>query len=146
MFPYLPKNREILFVPTDNPFMQVARQTAETKSLDLDHKTGAVIVKNNEIIGRGANGSLHHTHNGCDRKKLGSKTGEDYDLCEGCSPKNHAEPQSILDAQKNKKPTTNADLYLWGHWWCCESCWKHMIKAKIKNVYLAEGSKEMFGE
>jgi len=142
--PYLPKGKKILYVKKDNVFMQEAQKVAEEFSLDPGFKTGAVIVKNGEIIGKGANGSEVHEKFGCERKKRNIPTGEGYDLCEGCHPKNHAEQSAILDVQRKNLETQNADLYLWGHFWCCESCWDAMIKAGIKNVYLPENAVELF--
>ncbi len=139
--PYLPKNREILYISGDNKFILEAKKTAERNSLDPAHKTGAVIVKNNKIIGKGANGSEHHEKYGCERKKQNIPTGEGYDLCEGCSPHNHAEQKAIANAQSYKNSCKDADLYLFGHWWVCESCWNCMIKAEIRNVYLEEDAK-----
>ncbi len=136
--PYLPESREILYVPADNKFMQAAQKVAEIKSLDSGFKTGAVIVRDGKIIGQGANGSDFHEKFGCVRKFLKIKTGEKYWLCPGCSPKNHAEQSAIKDAKFRGISTQGADLYLWGHWWCCQSCWKKMIEAGIKNVYLSE--------
>lgn len=134
--PYLPKSREILYVSTENKFMQAAKKVAETKSLDASFKTGAVIVKDGEIIGKGANGSDFHKKFGCVRKFFHIKTGQKYWLCSGCSPKNHAEQSAISDAKYRGISTKGADLYLWGHWWCCQGCWEKMIEAEIENVYL----------
>jgi len=113
---------------------------AETESLDPDHATGAVLVREGEIIGAGANGSTYHEQHGCERKKQNIPTGEGYQLCGGCHPKNHAEQTAIRHCENPNQ----ADLYLWGHWWCCESCWNAMIQADIKNVYLPEGAEGMF--
>lgn len=142
--PYLPKNKEILYVPVNNKFMQKAKLAAKTLSLDPAHATGAVIVKNEKIIGTGANGSSFHKFPGCIRKLLKAKTGTLYWTCPGCSPKNHAEASAIDNALKKNKKTDNTDLYLWGHWWCCEPCWNRMIKAGIKNVYLPDSAVKLF--
>jgi len=144
--PYLPKSREILYVPSDNKFMLAAKKYAEENSQDSAFKTGAVIVSDGKIIGRGANGSDFHEKIGCVRKFFHAPTGKFYWLCPGCSPQNHAEQSAIKDALKNKSPQPplsrggvgGADLYLWGHWWCCQSCWEKMIEAGIRNVYLEE--------
>jgi deoxycytidylate deaminase len=69
-----------------------------------------------------------------------------YWTCSGCSPKFHAEQSAIRNAQKNGHDLHGADLYLWGHWWCCENCWEKMIDVGIKKVFLAEEAKMMFGE
>ncbi len=140
-FPYLPEGREILYVEADNEFMIAAREAAETLSSDHEHPTGVVIVCDEEIIARGANVSDYHEKHGCRRKELNIPTGEQYELCEGCDPRNHAEQVAISQMQE---PCKNADVYLWGHWWCCKSCWKKMIEAGIQNVYLVEGAREKF--
>lgn len=141
-YPYLPPNRTILYVPEDHPMMQAAKDVAQEQSLDSAHPTGAVIVRDNTIIGKGANGSDYHEKYGCERKRLNIPTGEGYDLCDGCHPKNHAEQKAIADANKNNRTTEGADLYLHGHWWCCQSCWGKMIEAGIKDVYLSEDTKK----
>jgi len=105
---------------------------------------GCVIVKEGKIIGKGANGSDFHETHECERVKQNIPTGEGYELCEGCHPKNHSEPRAIQNAKDNGHETDGADLYLWGHWWCCEPCWNVIKAAGINQVYLAEGSHELF--
>ncbi|HEY4516564.1 MAG TPA: deaminase [Candidatus Paceibacterota bacterium] len=145
-YPYLPEGREIKYVPADDPFITEARGYALQNALDDTQKTGSVIVINGKIIGRGANGSEYHTKHGCERVRRGIPTGQQYELCEGCHPKNHSEPRAIADAKKNGHDPKGADLYLWGHWWACEPCWRAMIEAGIKNVYLLEGSEKLFNK
>ncbi len=145
-YPYLPEDREIMYVAADNPFMREAREYARQNALDDTQKIGAVVVKNGEVIGRGANGSDYHKTHECERVKRGIPTGEQYELCEGCHPKNHSEPRAIADAKKNDHDPQGADLYLWGHWWACEPCWNAMIAAGIKNVYMMEGSEKLFNK
>lgn len=142
--PYLPDGREILYVPEGHPFMQAAKKAAETLSLDAGHQTGVVVVLNNQVVGRGANGSGFHKFPGCIRKKIGAPTGQLYWLCPGCSPAHHAEPSALRDATRNGATVDGADLYLWGHWWCCKGCWGRMVKAGVRNVYLVEGAAEKF--
>ncbi len=145
-YPYIPAGREIKFVPLENSFMREAKDFAKKYSLDKTMPNAVVIVKENEIISRGANGSDYHNHHECERVKQNVPSGEGYELCEGCHPKNHGEQQAIRDAVDNKKETTGADVYLWGHWWCCESCWNAMMKAGIRDVYLLEGSEIFFNK
>jgi deoxycytidylate deaminase len=144
--PYLPVGREILYVTIDHEFMQLAKQVAHTESLDSLHPTGAVLVKNGTVVGVGANGSGVHTRYGCVRKWFKIPTGKFYALCSGCSPKNHAEQKAIKAALSAQKNTKGADLYLWGHWWCCQSCWQAMIDAGVKDVYLPEKAWKSFGK
>ena len=145
-YPYIPTGRVFIYVSADNPFMIEAKEYARTHSLDETVQTGAVIVKEGTVIGRGANGSDYHKEHGCERVKRGIPTGQSYELCEGCDPKNHAEPRAIADAKKNGYDTHGANLYLWGHWWACEPCWNAMIEAGIENVHLMEGSERLFNK
>jgi deoxycytidylate deaminase len=145
-YPFLPEGRTIEYVPEADEFMQAAKEQALVYSLDKALKTGAVVVAAGDIIGRGANGSQYHEENECERVRLKMPSGQGYELCEGCHPKNHAEPSAIEDAKKNgnEELLEGASLYLWGHWWCCEPCWAAMIEAGIKHVYLLEGSEVFF--
>ena len=126
--------------------MSTAKEYAKEHSLDKHVPTASVLVLNGEVIGLGANGSNHHEQHGCERVKQNIPTGQGYELCEGCHPKNHSEASAIKNAHDNGKQTEGADLYLWGHWWCCEPCWGAMIAAGIKNVYLAEASEKLFNK
>lgn len=145
-YPYLPEGRTILYVGEDNLFMQEAKKYAQEHSLDKIMPNGTVIVKDGKIIGRGANGSTYHDTHECQRIKQNIPTGQGYELCEGCHPKNHGEPKAIKEAEENGVDTNLADAYIWGHWWCCEPCWNAMISAGIKNVYLLENSKILFNK
>jgi deoxycytidylate deaminase len=144
VYPYLPEGKGILYVPEGNPYMAEAREYARLHSLDDSVKTGSVLVKDTEIIGRGANGSTYHKEHGCERVRQHIPTGQHYELCEGCNPKNHSEPRAIADAVAHGFDTKGADLYLWGHWWLCKPCWNAIRDAGIKSVYLMEGSEKLF--
>jgi deoxycytidylate deaminase len=147
-YPYIPEGESIRYVDAQNEFMGAAKDYAKTHSLDKSIPTGSVIVLDGKIIGRGANGSDYHEKYGCERVKRGIPTGERYDLCEGCHPKNHSEPRAIEDALKNHslQDLKGAALYLWGHWWACEPCWNAIKAAGIKKVYLMEGSNELYNK
>ncbi len=134
-------------VKINNAFLQIAKDVAQTLSLDKAHPTGAVLVQNNKIIGFGWNGSAVHEIKGfCERKKRKVPTGTRYDLCGGCDPHFHAERRAIRQATNKNRDLKNASMYLWGHWWCCQTCEKHLIHHGIANVYLAENAKEIFGK
>lgn len=152
--PYQPEGREILYVSENNPAMARARELCETHTRFCKQPTIAVLVRDGIIIGKGRNGGENPPAI-CIRVQLGCKTGERYDLCPGCDPKNHAEATAIKSVStpspyplpsREREKAKGADLYLYGHWWCCESCWEVMIKAGIKNVYLVEGATERFSE
>jgi deoxycytidylate deaminase len=145
-YPYLPEGRVISYVPQSNDFMKIARSFARKNSLEKIMPGCSVIVKNNFIIGIGTNGSDYHNHHECRRIALKCKTGEGYELCEGCHPKNHSEAKALALAKLCKGATLGADLYLWGHWWCCRACWKLMIEAGINGIYLLEKSEILFNK
>ena len=145
---------EYLYVPGSNFFMGEAEKMAKNYSTDHNWPTGSVVVKDGKIIGRGANQAAlknkwlmnFHRQYFCIRKFLKIKSGQKYWLCPGCSPASlHSEPRAIADAKKYGV-TEGADLYLWGHYWCCEPCQKAIIKAGLVNVYLLEGSDKLFNK
>ncbi len=143
-YPYIPEGRTILYVPSSNVYMIEAKEYARTHSLDKVMPNASFLVKDGVVIGRGANGSTYHDTHECERVKRHMPTGQGYELCEGCHPKNHGEPKAIKDAKEKNVAMEGADIYLWGHWWCCEPCWNEMISAGVKNVYLLENSEVLF--
>lgn len=145
-YPFLPAGRTIQYVESDNPFMQAARTFCLANSLDKSVPTGSVIVRDGVVVGSGANGSSYHESNICERIRQNIPTGQGYDLCEGCHPRNHSEAKAVDDAIAHAQDTQGADLYLWGHWWCCEPCWRRMLEAGIQNVYLLSGSHILFNK
>jgi len=126
--------------------MQAAKAHALMHSLDDAVKTGSAVVINGEVVGLGANGSDYHKEYECERVKQNVPTGEGYDLCEGCHPKNHSEVRAIADALKKASSLENAELYLWGHWWACKPCWDAIEASAIARVYLVEGSERLFNK
>lgn len=147
-YPYIPRGKKIHYTSSENEFIQAAKRYARENSLDETMPTGSVVVYEGKIIGRGANGSDYHSKHGCERVRRGIPTGQGYELCEGCHPKNHSEPKAINDAEKThpQADLKQADLYLWGHWWACEPCWNAINKAGIRNVYLVSGSHKHFNK
>jgi deoxycytidylate deaminase len=151
-YPYLPEGRQFKYVPITDLFMAATKKYTLEFSTDSKQPTGAIIVKDGKMIGFGANKSrltkpwIKKLHNKfCIRRILHIKSGTKYYLCPGCASSHmHAEPHAVKDAQKKFGDITGADLYHWGHWWCCEPCWKSMIAAGIKDVYLVEGATEQF--
>ncbi|HAS80708.1 MAG: hypothetical protein UR25_C0003G0090 [Candidatus Nomurabacteria bacterium GW2011_GWE1_32_28] len=144
--PYIPEGRSILYVPETNIFMMEAKEYARLNSLDREMPNTSLIVKDGVVVGRGANGSTYHDTHECERVKQKIPTGEGYELCEGCHPKNHGEGKAIKDAKDHGFDIKETDLYMWGHWWCCKDCWEAMIKAGIKDVYLLENSEILFNK
>lgn len=152
-YPYLPKGRSIKYVTMENPFMKMAFSVMKEKSADTRQPVGSVIVKNGVVVASAANLSgfknkkLIELHSGkwCIRKLLKIRTGKSYWLCPGCANhKDHSENSACTKAQKAGIDTKGADLYLYGHWWCCKPCWDKMIEVGIKDVYLLSGSEKLF--
>ncbi len=141
-YPYLPKGREIKYNEADNPFMLAAKKATE-KTGCRKQPTGAVLVKDGIILMTATNaGELVDI---CPRVVRKSKTGTDYHLCKDvCKQEGHSELLVVNKAIDAGIDTTGADVYLWGHWWCCEPCWDAMIRGKVRDVYLPEGATEMF--
>lgn len=148
LYPYLPESRKIKYVDSNNEFIVAARAFAKEASLDDKMPNASVIVYKGKIVGKGANGSNYHKEHGCERVRQNIPTGQGYELCEGCHPKNHSEPQAIAEAQTtlNSQNLSEADLYLWGHWWCCEPCWNAMNTAHLRDIYLLKDSEKLFNK
>ena len=151
--PYLPEGRSIKYVSAQDRFIRAAEDACRSLSTDRYHPTGAVLVKDGEVIFRAANQAAIrneklaelHRQGYCVRKFFKIPTGRKYWLCPGCSPSRiHAETLVVKNAHRKGVVTSGADVYLWGHWWCCEPCWNAMIKAGVKDVYLLEGSEHFF--
>ncbi len=156
IIPYLPEGKEILVVPADNQFMRAAEDIRNTQSTDRRHATGAVVVKDGVIIGGAANqaGFKHpklvalHQKGWCVRMFFKVKSGTKYWLCPGCSThKDQAESGAIRDAvsKTSVEAVKGADVYLYGHFWCCKPCWDSMVSAGIGRVYVVDNAHDLFG-
>ncbi len=136
----VPPGAEIRYAPDDHPYIRAAHAYAARWSLDPQHPTGAVWVVDGEIKGRGANGSIYHSMEGCKRKHMGIPSGEGYELCHGCRPCLHAEQRAVRDARRRHPALTGGELWLWGHWWCCPWCWEVMLSVGITTVWLPQSA------
>lgn len=101
-------------ISKDKYYLNIARAVSQ-RSTCLSKKYGCVIVKNDEIIATGYNGSPRSEVNCCDigkcaRKKEGGHYANDgnYDSC--CSV--HAEQNAIISA--SRRDMMGATLYLYG--------------------------------
>lgn len=143
-YEWTPEGHEYQYVPENNTFMNEAKIYAIEHSLDDNVKTASMVVVDGVVRGRAANGSDYHKTHGCERVRLACPSGIGYEKCEGCHPKNHSEGKAMTDAHQQGFETKGADLYLWGHFWCCKPCWEAMLAGGIKNVYLLQDCKQIF--
>lgn len=144
-YPYLPKGRCFKYVDLDNKFMAAAKANLP-KAGCCKLPVSAVLVKDNQIIGNGANGFAkgHQPNQICKRVELKCPTGTGYHHCPDCVPAGHAERMTILDALSHNHDVAGADLYMYGHWWACKDCWDFIIQHDINDVYLLINSHKLF--
>ena len=93
-------------------YIEIAKSVAR-RSTCMRRQFGAVIVKNDQIISTGYNGSPRKTTNCldlgyCTRKKLDIPAGQNYELCRAV----HAEMNAVIHA--SRLDMVGADLYLAG--------------------------------
>ena len=96
----------------DEYYLNIAEAVLQ-RSTCLRRKYGAVIVKDDEIIATGYNGSPRGKRNCCDigfcyRKQANIPHGEKYETCRGV----HAEMNAIISA--SRRDMIGATLYLAG--------------------------------
>lgn len=139
----MPEGKTIKFVPLNNKWMQAARKECDTNGNCSWWPTGAVIVKGNKIISRGANKGVYNAI--CPRVEQQCPSGTGYELCtRHCKQTGHAEKNAILAAERENYDLTGADMYLFGHWWCCQSCWESILRHDFGEIYLLENAHKIF--
>lgn len=115
-------------------FMQIAKDVS-TRSTCLRRQHGAVIVKNDQILSTGYNGSPkgmpHCSTLGCLREELSVPSGERYELCRSV----HAEANAIIQAAHNGVRIEGATMYITGM--PCYMCAKMIVNAGLKEVWVA---------
>ena len=142
------------FVSESDLLMQLAKSAAVKFSLTPTYPIGIVLVNNGKVLCESGNGNGYHENNidskghisGCVRKfisqerlKAGGekiKAGEEFDLCPGCHTDYHAEANLIRKALELDIDTTDCDIYMYGHYWCCGECWVKIKMANITKVVL----------
>lgn len=140
IYPYLPDGRFFKFADLENPFMQAAALAREECAGDRLFPVGAVLVVDGQVAARAGNGynrgaGFVHV---CPRVVLECPSGTGYELCDLHGAPGHAEPMLIAAARRHGVDPKGADVYLYGHWWCCEQCWKVMLDAGVRDVYLLQ--------
>jgi dCMP deaminase len=107
-------------------------QVVSTRSTCLRRQVGAIVVKNNQILSTGYNGTpVGEEHcKTCLRQELNIKPGERYELCRSV----HAEANAIIQAAKHGVSIEGADIYVTDE--PCLMCRRMIINAGIANVYV----------
>lgn len=155
---YFQKTEHYNFLPENNEYIQLAKKAAIDHSLTSVFPIGIVAVKDGLVLAEAGNGNGYHEKNletlghkkGCVRRFLNIereekgipkfKGGEGFELCPGCNPDSHAEANLIKNAKENNnyEKLAGAEVFMYGHFWCCKPCWDKLLSAGITNVYLPD--------
>ena len=128
-------------ISKDEYYLGIAEAVLK-RSTCLRRNYGAVLVKNDEIVATGYNGSPRGEENCCDvgyceREAQGVAKGERYELCVGI----HAEDNAITSAGRDK--ANGATLYIVGREHAtgdyanpcpCLMCRRKIVNAGVKRV------------
>jgi dCMP deaminase len=130
--------------PTWHQYFMEMAVLVSRRSTCLRRKVGAVIVKNNQVISTGYNGSPKHlphcSATGCLREQLKVPSGERHELCRGV----HAEQNAIIQAAINGTTLKDSILYCTNQ--PCSICTKLLINAEIKAIYIADSYHDELAE
>jgi dCMP deaminase len=150
-------------IPVEIIYMQMAYQTAKL-SYAQRRRVGCIIVKDEQIVSFGYNGTPHGFDNICEETVLEIQHYENPDVamtlseehgfsCEnGCCTREvqttkrevlHAESNAITKLAKSTMTSNGADLYTTTA--PCFDCAKLIIQAGIKRVYYSEDYRDMSG-
>jgi len=126
-------------------YMQTAYQFAKL-SYAQRRKVGCVIVKNNQVISFGYNGTPHGFDNKCEITKIYDNCNCTECTCSETVTKRdvlHAESNAIMKVAKSTMNCDGAELYTTT---CpCFDCAKLIIQAGISKVYYTENYRDMSG-
>lgn len=100
-------------ISKDEHYLEIARAVSK-RSTCLRRQYGCIIVKNDEIISTGYNGSARGEVNCCDaghchREQMNVPHGEQYEKCVGI----HAEQNAIISA--SRQDMIGSTMYLTGY-------------------------------
>jgi Cytidine and deoxycytidylate deaminase zinc-binding region len=115
--------------------------------------TSSLFAKDAKILSFATQNTFKHKEidkNGfCYRERLRHKnllkSGEGYELCDGCNSQNHSEALAIQKFLENKNiqnlqnqclqnSLKNCDAYIYGHFWSCSSCSQKMKKMGVQKI------------
>ncbi len=121
--------------------MQVAYQFAKLSYAERK-KVGSVIVKDEQVVSFGYNGTPHGFDNSCEEINYGYNEGDDGD--EVTKPEVlHAESNALAKLAKSTMSSDGADLYVTMS--PCYQCSKLIIQSGIKNVFYSEEYRDTAG-
>jgi dCMP deaminase len=120
--------------PTWDEYFMILAKMAATRSTCISRPTGAVIVKNKQVLSTGYNGSMpgiaHCTDEGaCFRRSSGAGDAGKYDNCRSA----HAEANALAQAAKNGINVDGATAYV--TLYPCYVCTKLLVQSGIKKVF-----------
>lgn len=145
-------------IPVEIIYMQIAYQTAKLSYAER-RRVGCIIVKDEQIVSFGYNGTPHGFDNVCeeiqtrkpdnlDHRNILKEKG--YECDDECCSKSvtkrevlHAESNAITKLAKSTMTSGGADLYTTTA--PCFDCAKLIIQAGIRRVYYSEGYRDMSG-
>jgi dCMP deaminase len=146
-------------IPIDKIYMQIAYQTAKLSYANR-RKVGCIIVKDEQIVSFGYNGTPHGFENDCEEAQIRYYDNPDHAsilmdkgyTCdgEGCCSKIvtkqevlHAESNAITKLAKSTMTSNGATLYTTTA--PCFDCSKLIIQAGIEKVFYSESYRDMSG-
>ena len=123
-------------ISKENYYLNIA-QTVLERATCLRRVYGAIIVKNDEIISTGYNGSPRGRKNCvdmgfCTREAMQVPRGERYELCRSV----HAEANAITKVAKSANNCDGSTLYITAA--PCIECSKLIIQAGIRRVVYSD--------
>ncbi len=142
LYPYMPPDRSFHFVSAQDAYMKEAKSAYEEQAGDRLFPVGAVLVTDGRVLARAGNGfnqGSQHRHV-CPRIVQECPSGTGYDLCDLHDSPGHAEAMLMQVAKEQGIDPAVCDVYVYGHWWCCQPCWDVMIQRGIRDVYLLENA------
>lgn len=116
-----------------NIFMIVAKKRA-AESRCKKMQTGTCLVTGNGYV-LSANNDTGVYVSECPRMEM--PTGVGYELCKDvCKQEGHTEIRVLRKADDSGIDTRGSELFLWGHWYCCDPCIGAMERAGVKKYYV----------
>ena len=119
-------------IDKESYYLDIAETVLERSTCSRSH-SGALIVRNDEIVSTGYNGAPRGRSNCidlgyCIRERLGIPAGERYELCRSV----HAEQNAIIQAARYGINIAGASIYI--NTQPCVVCAKMIINADIEEI------------